>query len=391
MSITIQNTPALRNAVAKLTKLTQGKSVLPITKNILLRLEGDYLNLRTTDLDIHMRSWANADRDQCDDTHAIDVAVPAKLFLDLLKRIGDKTLTLRAYRDPAQLTVSWDKALKIYKLAGENGEDFPACPKFEDAQEIVTRAYYLKKALKKVPFAASKDPLKPHLNGVLFDFDPGGANFVATDAHRLAHFFYADASIDKKFSFILPLDAVKHLDFLNNHIDAGGIPIHCDRSYVSFENEQFQLIARHTDATFPAWRNTIPAESNGKVIVNKKELEAAIKRLDLVAHKQTKLGVVDVADKSLTVQVENRDTHNTATDSVHALFEGEWQPIGLSLSLLLSLLQTVETEDVILDFASPSQALMLSNTEWPSGQNMTLMLMPVLLSSNRPSDDVEGD
>ena len=53
-----------------------------------------------------------------------------------------------------------------YKLAGQNGEEFPAAPSMENASSSTLPSYILAKAINKTLFATGNDELRPIMSGV---------------------------------------------------------------------------------------------------------------------------------------------------------------------------------------------------------------------------------
>jgi DNA polymerase-3 subunit beta len=58
-----------------------------------------------------------------------------------------------------------------YKLAGENGDDFPKMPTEQNASEVTIPASVLSNAVSKALFAVSSDELRPAMTGMLWQFN----------------------------------------------------------------------------------------------------------------------------------------------------------------------------------------------------------------------------
>lgn len=95
--------------------------VLPILEDFLFKIENKKLTIAATDLESSISTSIEvlADND-------FTVAVPAKILLETLKALPQQpvTFTIDEENFGIEITSSYGK----YRLAGENGEDFPKLP-----------------------------------------------------------------------------------------------------------------------------------------------------------------------------------------------------------------------------------------------------------------------
>lgn len=92
--------------------------VLPILEDFLFTIEGSNLTIAATDLETSITTSIDvmADSDGA-------VAVPAKILLETLKALPQQPITFSVNDDNFAIEIT--SAYGKYRLAGENGEDFP--------------------------------------------------------------------------------------------------------------------------------------------------------------------------------------------------------------------------------------------------------------------------
>src|ERR1051325_4933742 len=179
-------------------------SVLPILEDFLFEVNNGKLRLFSTDLETSMSTMVAVEAKDKG-----KVAIPAKILLDTLKTFAEQPLTFNIDDKTYAVEITSDNGK--YKMAGENGDDFPKIPAAENVTEVNIPSNVLSNAVSKTMFAASNDELRPAMTGVLFQLDGQGTTFVATDAHKLVRYKRTDAKGDKATSFIVPKKALNLL------------------------------------------------------------------------------------------------------------------------------------------------------------------------------------
>ncbi|MFP4065253.1 MAG: DNA polymerase III subunit beta, partial [Bacteroidales bacterium] len=173
-------------------------NTLPILDNFLFELADSEIKISASDLETTMTSRINVDMAEGEGS----VAIPAKILIDTLKTFADIPVTIDI--DPDNFGVTLIAGEGKYRLAGQNGEEYPQVPPIEEASSVSIDADILYQAISKTIFAASNDDLRPVMAGVLCELSPEGTTFVATDAHKLVRYRRLDVTSQEATSFILP-------------------------------------------------------------------------------------------------------------------------------------------------------------------------------------------
>ena len=101
-----------------------------------------------------------------------------------------------------------------FKLAGQNGDEFPKTPSMESSSKATMPSQVLASAINKTLFATGNDELRPIMSGVFCELSSDGCIFVATDAHKLVKYRRTDTTADSTVSFIF---LKSHLHYLKIH------------------------------------------------------------------------------------------------------------------------------------------------------------------------------
>jgi len=373
MNFIVSSTDLLKRLSA-ISNVVPAKAVLPIIQNIHLHLKGDQLELTATDLEITMRTTVRVEPGDSD--APFNVALPTKILLDTLRALPEQPIRFTVSTENNLVTLHSDNG--EYKINGLNGADFPVMQALDQAARIQLPLPTLLRAIDRVLFAASTEDLKPAMNGMFFDLKKEAATFVATDAHRLVRYRRFDISVQEEVSFIVPHKALKLLSGAASASGEEVAVLEYNNTNAFFSIGNILMVCRLVDARFPDYENVIPTQSANKLIVNKKELAQAMKRLDIFANKITHLGRFKLEGNLLTI--ETQDTANEARETLHCLYEGEDMEIGFNLAQMDDLVANVATDDAIVELGSAGRAAVILPSVQEEGEHLLMLLMPVMLS-----------
>jgi DNA polymerase III subunit beta len=373
MNFVINSTDLLKN-LQLVSGVVPSRHVLPIVENFLFEVSNGKLSITATDLDITMQVVMQVEARGED----VRVAVPSKLILDTLRNLPDQPITFIVQEENFSIELSTTNGK--YKLSGENGEDFPSVPKAENTQTIMMKAAILVKVIQKTLFAASTDELKPAMNGMHFSFTPNGATFVTTDAHRLVRYRRLDVVVKEDATFIIPQKALNQLkNSLGGLEDVVSIEYNESNAYFSVGN--LLMVCRLISDKFPDYENVIPTNNPHKLIVNKKELVSTLRRVNIFSNRTTHQIRFKITGNELKVSAEDIDYASAANEDLKCIYEGEDMELGYNAAFLQEVISNIDTEDALMELSSPSRASLVLPMEQEEGENLLMLVMPVMLSN----------
>lgn len=347
--------------------------VLPILEDFLFTIKSNQLTIAASDLETTFITSleVNADGDGV-------VAVPAKILVDTLKALPQQPITFTV--DDNNFGIEITSAYGRYKLAGENGEDYPKIPLPDDVDEVSVSAHALQEGVNKTLFATSTDELRPAMTGVFFQVDFSKMVMVATDAHKLVKFSMSDVVGEVTASFILPKKALNLLKSALPNTDAQ-VSMAFNKANAFFRIEETTLVCRLIDARYPDYNAVIPVDNPNVLTISRTDLQNSLKRIVIYANKTTNQVILNVADGSLTVSAQDLDFSNEATEQLSCQYEGDAMQIGFNAKFLVEMLGVLECDEIKLEMSSSTRAGILLPGEETPGQDILMLVMPVMLSN----------
>lgn len=345
--------------------------VLPILEDFLFTIKGSMLIITATDLEtaITTQMEVQADKDG-------SVAVPAKILLETLKALPQQPITVEV--DDSNFNIEITSSYGKYKLAGENGEEFPTIPEADGAASLTISGHKLTQGINKTIFATSSDELRPAMTGVYFQLENGELTLVATDAHKLVKYSFKELDISSDASFIVPKKALNLLKGIVNNSDQ--IELKYNGSNVFFESENLKLSCRLIDENYPNYRAVIPQNNPNSLNANRQDLQNSLKRIAIYANKTTNQVVLNIDNESMNISAQDLDFSNEAAEKINCSYAGESLTIGFNAKFLIEMLGVLETDEIKMELSSPTTAGILLPAEEADDESILMLVMPVMLS-----------
>ncbi|MFK7948251.1 MAG: DNA polymerase III subunit beta [Saprospiraceae bacterium] len=346
--------------------------VLPILEDFLFTIDGNTLKIAATDLETSISTEMEIQA-----SGSGEVAIPAKILLDTLKALPEQPITFSVDED--NFAISIKSAYGKYKLAGEDGADFPTIPQPDEVSSVELPSSSLMNAIGKTLFATSNDDLRPAMTGVYFSVGNAELTCVATDAHKLVKYTYLELESSITENFIVPKKA---LNLLKNSLHANDeVNLSFNRANAFFSFGSVNLVCRLIDARYPDYNAVIPTENPNVLTINRKDFQASLKRIAIYANKTTNQVVLNISAGSLTVSAQDLDFSNEATEQLPCSYEGEPLSIGFNAKFLAEMLNILDTDDVKLEMSNSNRAGILLPSDQPDGEDIMMLVMPVMLGN----------
>lgn len=346
--------------------------VLPILEDFLFSIEDNILKIAATDLETSITTSLDVLADENG-----TVAIPAKILLETLKALPEQPITVSVEMETFGIEIT--SAYGKYKLAGENGQDFPVIPEPDSVDTVSLAAPRLAQAISKTLFATSNDELRPAMTGVYFQVDFNKITFVATDAHKLVKYTCSNVESEVSTSFIVPKKA---LNLLKSTLpDGDEVKLAFNKANAFFTFGETELVCRLIDARYPDYNAVIPVGNPNTLGVVRKDFQNSLKRIAIYANKTTNQVILNIDGTDLTISAQDLDFSNEATEQISCTYDGDQLTIGFNARFLIEMLGVLDAEEIKMELSSPTRAGILLPTEEMEDEEILMLVMPVMLSN----------
>lgn len=255
----------LAKALKLMGAVVDRRTTHPILTMVKLSVSGAALSITGTDLDIEVETTldvidAHGDWSTCVDGRILAriaaLAGPAPLMLSPAKRaLGGRTGDEEAYLSVASDIASFD-------LVSLDADGFPSLNGSREGEIERFGNGSLGELLQKVSWCISTEETRYYLNGVCWQYGPGGRRFVATDGHRMAVCTYARDISPETVSRIVPRKTVKVLQDFAGGQDVAVYGVSSGK--LEFVFGTTRLRSKLIEGTYPDYERVIPKEDRIK-------------------------------------------------------------------------------------------------------------------------------
>ncbi|MFP4121964.1 DNA polymerase III subunit beta [Coleofasciculus sp.] len=369
----------------------------PVLGNVLLKAdaENQRVSLTAFDLSLGLQTSFNANV-EADGA----IAIPAKLFNDIVSRLPEGDITLEdslseaeSDADTESLSITLTSTSGQYKMRGMNSEDFPELPQIEDGMVVKLPVEALIEGLRGSLFATSADETKQVLTGVHLMVQEDSLEFAATDGHRLAVVETLNAKPTSEesqedeekpasedtissFELTVPARTLRELErMLGLSESSDTVALQFEVGQIIFQGGDHRLTSRTLEGQYPAYRQLIPGQFQRQVAIPRRQLLSAVERIAVLADQKNNIVKFDIDAQAQTIDltVETQDV-GSARESLSAQVTGESIEIAFNVKYLIDGLKALSTSDIQLQMNAANTPVILTPL---GGLKMTYLIMPV--------------
>ena len=364
----------LCNRLQTLSRVLASKNSIQILDCILFELQDGKLRLTASDSETTLVSTLDVDEADSNGMFAIKAAT----IINGLKEISDQPITLDVNPETHEIVIYYQNGRSSF--VGQGGEEYPSYPSISDsAQQLTIDANVLLNGISRAIFATAEDEIRPVMNGVFFDITPDSVTFVASDGHKLVRDRSFTTHCEQPASFILPRKPAKTLkDILAK--ENGDAIVRFDDRNARIELENYTLNCRLIEGRYPNYNSVIPQDNPFRVSVDRVTLIGALRRVLVFASTSTSLVKLRVDQNDLIVSTQDIDFSTSAEEHVLCDYSGTAMSIGFKGPFLVDILNSMSSQDVVLELADPSRAGVIVPAEQEEQEDLLMLLMPMMLN-----------
>ena len=348
--------------------------VVPILDNVLFEIENGNLLITASDLQTSVMVEI-----QVESKKDGSAAIPAKILIDTLKNLPEQPVTFSIDDENYNIEINSDNGR--YKLAGENATDFPKVPQVTDGYSIDLSSELLSNAISNTIFSTSTDELRPAMTGIFLKLSTSSCTFVSTDGHRLVKYVRSDISGDEvDHEMILPRKSLNLLKSTLPSDKSSDVKLEFNASNAFFSFDNVKMVCRLIDERYPDYENVIPLDNSNNIVIDKSEVLSSLKRISIYANKTTNQVRFKISGGEILISAEDLDFSNEANERISCEHDGADIEIGFNAKFLIEILSNLNSTRVIFKLSEPNKAGLIIPDEMDEDEDITMLVMPVMLN-----------
>lgn len=372
MRFTLSST-ALNSRLQTLAKVINSKNSLAILESFLFQVHDGKIKITASDSENRMTTELPLDESDTDG----EFAIPNRTILDAVKELPEQPLTFEVNPETYEVAIEYQNGR--YNFTAQNAEEYPQkAPIADDAKTITISAKVLCDNIARTIFATDNNEIRPVMNGIYFDLLPDCLAFVASDGHKLVRCRYTAIKSEEHASFILPK---KPAMLLRTVLDKSedDVTIKSSSNSAEFYFPNGTLSSTLIEGVFPNYNAAIPTDNTNELVIDRKALLGAIKRVLPFASMSSQLIRFRLENGSLELTSEDLDFATSAKEDIVCSYSGTPLQIGFRGDFFSEILNSITTDDIKMLLGDPSRAGIILPTEQPENEDILMLIMPLLL------------
>jgi len=320
------------------------RTTLPILSNVLLRAEGERVELTATDLDVTISCTVEAKVKRPGAS-----TVPVKRLFGIVRELSNSEIDLEV---DDKNTCAIRSGPSFYRINGLSAEEFPPLPKFKEEKKVMLQQETVKGMLKKTSFAISTDESRYVLNGIYISLKDHKMTMVATDGRRLALVDEeVDVSEQSQGEFIVPAKSVNELSRLLQ--DKGSVEVRYAENQASFtlkdeKGSSVLIVTKLIEGNYPNYRQVIPSETKERIALVREEFLHALRRAEIMTSEKSNSVKLSFGKNKLEITANSPEV-GEAKESLAINYKGPELAIAFNPKYMIDPLNALVDDEVFLE------------------------------------------
>ena len=333
--------------VSLLEGIVEKRSTMPILNYLLLKAQGDSLEIQGTDLELGGIVKIEA---QVEEGGA--VTVESSKFLSLMKDMDGEFVEIVEEED-SKIEIRCGKS--NYTLFGLSPDNYPTIPLPQNEEKIVVDIDIFKSLIKAVRFSISEDQYKD-VNGADFIAEGNTLSMVSTDYSRLS---YMKGNVEKNYGHVDFLIHKKALSELSKMGDGGDLEILKGVNNIFFINKNKILISRVIEGKFPDFGDYIHQSKEKKIVFKREEMLKALKRICNIITSRVKVVLFEIGKGNILLNYESAES-GIGKENLECSFMEEIFRATFNAVYVKEFLETLSCEEVAMELNDEKSSVRFS-------------------------------
>ena len=368
----------LAEAVTWVARGLPARPPVPVLAGILLQADEDgSLTLSAFDYEVSARVTVAADV-----AESGTVLVLGRLLADISRNLPDRPIEVATDGSKVNVTCGASR----FSLLMMPADDYPTLPASPEPTGTVD-GHLFTQAVGQVSVAADRGDTLPILTGVRVEVEGDRMTLLATDRYRLAmrELHWNPGTTDASHVVLIPartLSETARSLGASGSIDVALGSTAGGEGLVGFEAGRRRTTTRLLDGEYPKVSSIFPTSSDTEAVVRTADLVEAVKRVALVAERNTPVRL-RFGEGQVAIEAGTGDDAQ-ASEAVECTLTGPELEIAFNPHYLLDGLGVVGTDFTRISFTQPSRPAVLSGQAEEDGEPDTTyryVLMPVRFAS----------
>lgn len=323
----------LNKSLNILQKAAQNKVSSNLPGAIYIKTYDNYAELQANDYELGIKINIDAEI-----LESGTVVLASKFFHEIVRKMPNDTIELKSIDNSNSIMLISGTA--EYKMIVYNEDNFTLVEKITSENTINIDTKDFKELIDLTSYAVTNDENRIIFTGLLLEINKNEISMVGTDTHRLAtKRFNLEQKSPYEMYAIIPSKILNEISKLLPIEQPQMLKIIWNKTQIAFLFDNVYMIVRLIDGRFPDYKKIIPSQFDTNVILNRRELIAALDRVSLFGRDSNYTAVkFDWHENNVILTSQNIDI-GTAKEELPCELKGKEFSISFNCKYILDILR----------------------------------------------------
>lgn len=356
-------------------KGTSNKDLIPILKCIKFDLTSDGLYLMSTNNEISIKIFIPKEKiNKIEETGSF--VVPGRIIYESIRKMADDKND-----DIINIESLVDSKIKVYNnntsydLSCNVLSEFPLLNLEQSSKPIIINKKIFKTIVNQTLFATSTEESRPVLTGLNIVIKDNILECIATDSYRLAQKkIQIDETVEENVNLIIPTTSLNEFVRILNDDDQN-IKLHIFQNKIIFELDNFTMMSRLINGSYPDVSKLIPEEFELIIKVNSNEFYKAIDKASLFTNENEK-NAIKLETKNENIKISSTIPEQGYVEANIECSKEMKKDIKISFSskYMMDAVKSLDSEEILLMFNGDIKPIILKS---PENDNLKQLILPI--------------
>ena len=356
----------LLNAINIVSKAVSNRTTLPILECILLTVSENGFKLTANNLELGIETAfidANVEESGI-------IAIEAKIFSEIIRRLNGNTVTVET--DEKNIAII-SSNFSEFKIAGQNGEDFPMLPTVEKKNEYSLNQNDLRNMIRQTIFSIAQDESKPVLTGELLEMSENSINMVSVDGYRISYKKCSLLKGNENIDVIVPGKTLNEISKILSTENEDTVSIYVTDKHVLFDLGKSIVVSRIIEGEYIKYKQSFTEDFKTRILVNRSEFISSLERASLISRDSKKIPVkLEIGGNRIIIN-SNAEL-GTAHEELDIECDGDGLKIAFNPRYLIDALKAIDEDKVAIQFTASLSPAIIKPLE---GDEYKYLILPL--------------
>lgn len=359
------------NAASAVSKVINSKNALMILDNFLITLKGTEITITGSDPENALSARLTVASAEGEGS----ICLGARRMVELLKELPDQGMEVEVNEETLEVNLRY--ASGHYSFVGISAEQYPVFRVDDSAEPIsfsLATSQFIE-GLDNTMFAASTDEYRQIMMGVQIVVEEDCVTYIATDTRKLVRYIDRRTAPGVSGRCVIPSKPSNVIKTVFAKEESLNITM-TSRSAV-IESENFTFQCTFLNGNYPDINRVIPRNNTNILTVERTALLNAVRRVGLFVEVKGGLEKFRLTPERIYLKSNDPSLCTSAREEVPCSYSGNELTIGFSAQCLIEILNTLKSDDIIVNLGDASRPGLFRPATEPDNTEFLALLAPI--------------